>query len=1402
MPAGAPDPAKIDAEAVYAEFLRRNADGDAQNFSELCNRHPQLAVQLLDLHERNETVSMPQQALTDGNGAGAADFTVVNPQAAPPRYGILERLAQGGMGIIYKAWDGRLRRELAMKLIRDKKNRDSHTPATSVSPESLARFVREAEITARLDHPGVVPIHDMGTDEQGRVFFTMRLVQGQRLDIVFDLARLQVKRWSQTRVLDVIVKICETVAFAHSRGVIHRDLKPSNIMVGRFGETYVMDWGLAKNLRDAKTRPRADDQADAETVIYDEGSSSPHLGTSDLLQLPDSDVETMAGAVLGTAAYMPPEQAAGQISQLDERSDIYSVGAILYELLSGRRPYAVPGQPIGRSRDIISSVIAGPPPSIAAVNPRVAAELVAICEKAMERRKEDRYQSMTEMAEDLRAYLENRVVRAHQTGAVAEFRKWVSRNRWTAVASATGLVVALALLLTVVGVQSAANTNLSAKNEEISKANEQILRETVLKEQALIEQTRARERADSELARAEGLILARASGDVVSTNPGQALLVALESARRQPSDAASTALLGALAAHHEVHLLQGHQASLRMADVSPDGARAVTASLDQTALVWDLGNGAPITWLLGHGDVVNVARFSPDGKFIATGSYDRTARLWDVSTGKMLAVFTGHEKLVWKLAFNRSGDRLATASFDGTARIWDVATGAQRLVLKGHAAEVFSVEFSPDDRQLLTGSADKTARLWDASSGVETRNLSGHEGGVDTARFSPDGSLVLTIAALHATDTARAAANSIPSREKAARIWSRDTGQSLALLPHPDVVHAAVFNRDGQQVLTGCSDGRVRLWNATSGNLVRELAARGGAIHVVDFSPDDRLIAAGADSGKAWLWDATTGRERALLAGHAGAVRTIAFASPDTLLTASLDRTARVWRVRTPGTAEPAATADYRDNHVEVDSRAERLLARPVPSSRIGLYRIPDGDRLAVLDHDSSVSEAHFSPTGSYIGTLTESGIVRVFSGIDGRLQKTLDGTGKAARFAFDGEARLVVVSNAEGLATSWNLDTWSLDRRWESGNKSLVLRPDGRRIVAWSAASPELELWNAEEMSLITVLRAMPDAPRVSPALNFSNDGRKLATWLPQRSSVQLWDTQTGRPIATLNLDGKRLNRVSLSPDGRVLTTGADKDAASLWDADTGALLSHLSGYESAFEAIFVGPNGDRAVTRSDDKLSRLWNGRTGVSLGPMADRNDFVQSATFNSDGRLLLTLNGKFENACLWDAVDNRRLAQVFGGRTAFARGVISPEGRWFVIGCKDGTTRICPTSPVEFVRGLGLRELTADERDLFEIGTPQERAERRIAWNEQSLVTLLTVATNISLSSPEHQAAVQTAVEHRLREFVKLGTLRKSADVQTRLAQLERAISRHRAPSPPVAAAFATLSAELDAASRAE
>lgn len=341
----------------------------------------------------------------------------------PGRYGDRHEVGRGGMGIVHRTFDVDLRRSIAMKTVRHSNER------------SLAAFLDEAQITGQLDHPGIVPIHELGVDEHGHPFFTMRLVKGRTLAELFQRVEAGDAEWTQTRALGALNRVCEAMAFAHSKGVIHRDLKPANVMCGEFGEVYVVDWGLARVLGSPAGKPSPHDGAPASAP-----GSVRTTRIDELASTPESPLATREGDVVGTPHYMPPEQASGDLESLGPRSDVYSVGAILYQLLCGRAPYASSGDRESRI-PVVMRVLAGPPPALTQVRPGIPAELVAICERAMARDPADRYADMSAMAHDLRAFLEERVVAAYRVGAWQEFKKWCARNRATA--SLAGVVVVL-----------------------------------------------------------------------------------------------------------------------------------------------------------------------------------------------------------------------------------------------------------------------------------------------------------------------------------------------------------------------------------------------------------------------------------------------------------------------------------------------------------------------------------------------------------------------------------------------------------------------------------------------------------------------------------------------------------------------------------------------------------------------------------------------------------------------------------------------------------------------------------------------------------------------------------------------------------------------------------------------
>jgi serine/threonine protein kinase/formylglycine-generating enzyme required for sulfatase activity len=419
----------IEPDLIFTAWAVRMERGENPDFDAVLREHPAHADSLRRLH-RDWTLFAPLLSrvvpgllageIPESSAGGDARASDALDDSSEPfvealglriplasRYRFRAVVGRGGAGVVLKVWDAKLGRELAMKVVL---GRDEGSP--SPGRRALGRFVSEARIAGRLDHPGIVPVHELGADEDGRAFFTMKLVQGSTLA---DVLREGGAEWSTTRVVGVLIKVCDAMAYAHDRRVLHRDLKPSNVMIGSFGEVYVMDWGLARivgraDTRDLRIRPAA------------EPNDSPPR-TDDPLEA----LVTMDGAVLGTPAYMSPEQARGDIESLGPATDVYAIGAMLYERLAGHPPY-LPWSASRVPRDVLARVVAGAPDPFEAPLPRNSTELVSVCMRAMARDTAARYASVTALREDLQAYLDGRRVAAHPTGAWASLRKWTRRN--------------------------------------------------------------------------------------------------------------------------------------------------------------------------------------------------------------------------------------------------------------------------------------------------------------------------------------------------------------------------------------------------------------------------------------------------------------------------------------------------------------------------------------------------------------------------------------------------------------------------------------------------------------------------------------------------------------------------------------------------------------------------------------------------------------------------------------------------------------------------------------------------------------------------------------------------------------------------------------------------------------
>ncbi|MEW6073680.1 MAG: protein kinase [Planctomycetota bacterium] len=1063
------------------------------------------------------------------------------------RYEVKREIARGGMGTILRVWDEDLRRHLAMKVLHGPGRVEDESSTSEVGEERLGRFLEEAQITGQLDHPGVVPVHDLGIDREGRCFFTMRLVRGRELREVFDLARAGKEGWTITRALSVVLKVCEAMAFAHSKGVIHRDLKPSNVMVGRFGETYVMDWGLARVL--GRTDPVGERVRSADggsnlslvrTVRHDESEANP-----------DSPLVTMDGDVVGTPAYMSIEQAQGKLAELGPRSDVYSLGTILYYLLTGRSPYVEPGERVS-PHTVLNRVLAAPPVPASRLARNMPGELVAICEKAMARRAEDRYGNMLEVVDDLQAYLENRVVRAYERGSVAEFRKWVARNRGFAAALAGMVTLALASAIAF-AVQKTRQadelqreqrqTKLALDEAEHNAKLARAQRELADRRSAEADHNAQIASENEEAARLSGYkanLLAAdfsfRSGDVLEGRhrlgectedlrgwewdhlalQGEAALLTRKVGTQTAVDAVEFTVGGdrALVLRRtgrvlSLDLATGETvpeeglslplvADLRgplpgVMDVLADDSGVALAGKDGVVRLFERPGGGVIslpadTETMGHGGSrVGAVAFSPDRRHLASGAEDGEILVWGALSHELEQRLSAHRRAITALAWAPESERLASSSTDGTVRLWDTGTGTVLHVLKGHTGTVHDVAWDAQRDHVVSGGEDGLVELWDAADGTLLQSFTGHGDDVLAVGVDPR--------------SGRIASGSL---DRTVRVWDPEARTSTLLLGHEASVLTVAFSPAGDLVLSGSEDGYVKLWDARGDLSSTMLDAPGSPVQAVAFRPDGRLAATSAADGAILLWDAEAGLPVRRLVGHAGLVTGLAFSADGRLLvSASLDKTARLW-------------------HVD-SGRLERVFA----------------------GHTKWLETAVLSPDASLVVTGSGDKSVRVWSAVTGELQREITGH----RYSVPGVA----------------------------------VSPDGR-LLATGGQEIFLRAFDQDEP-----LAVLPGHRRRVRALEFDPTGERIVS-AADDGSTRIWDVASRALLRELRDHDGQVQAVVHSPDGSRLVTASDDRLIRVREARTGDTLLILRGHTEPVLALAFDGTGRRLLSGSADGTARIW--------------------------------------------------------------------------------------------------------------------------------------------------------------------------------------------------------------------
>ncbi len=985
----------------------------------------------------------------------------------------------GGMGRTSVARDRRLGRAVAIKELRDV----GEFEEPELRHRVRARFEREARLAARLQHPAIVPVYEAGQWPDGEPFYAMQYVEGTTLE--HEIARRSTLG-ERLELLTGFIAIVEATAYAHSCWIVHRDVNPRNILVGRFGETFLIDWGLAKEL------DRGGDEFEPVTTKIAPADNLTHLGA-------------------GTANYMPPEQARGEPP--DERFDVYALGSTLYHLLAGVPPYASLAPGSVRRRLAVEA-----PPALTELAPDVPPALQTIVAKAMAREPSDRFPTANDLADELRRFHTGQLTLGHPHTAGEIVRHWLRRHRAVVRVSAIALVV---IAIVVIGSlrralherDAAVELSLRVEAEERrATAGEQHAQEALADERGVLA---------SSLAVQPMRQLDALSAAILAVAP--AML-----AHRAPSALASAGLLAATETASPVRVYPGVAGTQRIVRVAPNGEAVIIVRTDGALAAWDIRTGERRELRSSLAKVMDLA-VSPDARSIAVHGLESTAEVFDIATGARTTL-TGHTGPVSEIAFAHDSATLVTASYDGTVIRWDRATG-QRLAtfdahervtvvlpdatgrvfvagvsgrsflwhrdgtavpLAEHTAEISGAAFTADGEHLLTRAGDGRVLLWEHLDDAPVfRILFEHLEIPGQLAISPRGEVAMDV-----TEHRIALFDLVATELRNQRAVA---GEMIRAAP---VGSWQPFSGDGARFLAPTLDGTLHLYDAQS---AVELASMTG-FHTITawrstFVEHDALVAGATDDGRMMLWEVRPGLAPGVVGAHASEITALR-PSPD-------------------GTRLLTAAAD----------------------GSVQILDLHNGRRLAYAKTPTELLTATWSSDGASVAVAGVDGIVRILA-IDGAVEATFSGH-RAPVVALDARDGHFVTASLDGTARIWSRSTGVVVLN--AGPAALAdarFTPDGTRVVT-GGADGLARLWDARTGAPLGALETADHSAIVSTC--FAPDGETLAvgTFAGQ---TELWHGDAR--IATIEARAPEATCCPFSPDGSTLVTAAGDGHVVISDA------------------------------------------------------------------------------------------------------------------------------------------------------------------------------------------------------------------------------------------------------------
>jgi WD40 repeat protein/serine/threonine protein kinase len=1159
------------ARSIFLAAVERAADQWPAFLGQACGDNRELRARVEQLLQAHQAMGSIQ--------AGAAPAATVDelpiregPSTIIGPYKLLEQIGEGGFGVVFLAEQTEpVRRKVALKIL--KPGMDTH--------QVVARFEAERQALAIMDHPNIAKVFDGGATPTGRPYFVMELVKGVPITEFCDQNRLTPRQR-----LELFVPVCQAVQHAHQKGIIHRDLKPSNVLVSRHDTmpiVKVIDFGVAKALGQTLT---------------------------------DKTLFTGIAQMIGTPLYMSPEQAGMSDLDVDTRSDIYSLGVLLYELLTGTTPFTrehfksaaydeirriirevEPPKPSTRLSDSKESL-----PSIAAQRQTEPAKLMKLLRgeldwivlKALEKDRNRRYESANGFAADVQRYLADEPVQACPPTAAYRFRKFARRNRG-ALAIATVIAAALVTALIAFGAgesraREALHDKATAEGERADKEAERATAEGKRADEATLRLKAEKERADALEREKKALEKWRQTAHYLKTAVAFSEYRANNVARAdQALDECDTDLRNwewhylKRLCHSElssVPLARNIGSNLKQVAFSPNLSRLAQAD-GQELRIFDTATGKEVQILKGSPRTIQGVWFSPDGKQLAAAGSDFKAkgvRIWDIETGKEVAVLKGQTLAegLYSAAFSLDGKRVAGTDRMGNLFLWDAATGelqrhveAHTLVNGRHGGDT-TVAFHPDGSWLATACAyDGVVKIWDANKGTLLRSL-GQGDGFAQVVVSPKGTWVAAASSIRAQDS-----------DPSVRLWDAKTGQTRRVFRHARRATCLAFSPDEKQLAVGSEDTTLTIWDIQTGLEFATYRGHTRAISAVAFSADGRQVHSLGDDRLVKTWDATRPPEARVLKEGRGANH------------ATLSADGRL-----------VAAAVYSDVYVW-DADTGKQLQKFIPE-------------------DGAAKMVAFSPDGALVaaaascGPWVSSGYVKVWDVKSGKLVHTLP------------------------------------DPAREPGPASaaVAFSPDGKRLAS-GGLDRAVRIW---DVATGKELFRLPGHTRTVSGLGFSRDGSRLVSatggWMFEFVGVdpgplklksdrydlipdlKVWDLTTNKEILNLSLKDKKVG-VAISPNGELVAAAFEDRSVRIYSVATGKEVHVLKGHSGGVLGIAFSPDGKRLVSSGGaDESVKLWDAQTGEEIITLVrGSTDLIRNVAFSADGRRIVA-SGK-DDVRVWDA-----------------------------------------------------------------------------------------------------------------------------------------------------------------------